>query len=414
MTTRRAWLLVGFMWVAYLLNYGDRQVVFSIFPMLKSELNLSDAQLGLTGSVFLWVYAFCSPIAGQIGDRFSKRALVVLSLLLWSGATFLTGSSHSAFMLLVCRGLIGVTESLFIPAAIALTASAHGPETRSRAIAIFGTAQLAGVVLGGWYGGYIAQRFHWRIAFYSLGIVGICYAIPYLNFLRNSQVENQGKTVQPGGGLAVEVLAKIPSYRFLCAVFTAFTFALWLLYTWLPNFMYEKFSLSLANAGFEATAYLQSATLVGMLGGGWMADWLYRRTKAARSWLVCAGLLCCAPCVHLIGNTDSLFLTRLAAVGFGLSGGLCIANFMVSAFEVVPANIQASSVGCLNFIGSFASGFAALLGGMWKRSVGIHLMLSYTALVCFLAALLYIFGIRFYFQRDYERARRQDQGNTGW
>ncbi|HTY22677.1 MAG TPA: MFS transporter, partial [Desulfomonilaceae bacterium] len=131
MTRRHAWWLVGFMWVAYLLNYGDRQVAFSIFPLLKTELNFSDTQLGLTGSLFLWVYAICSPIAGQIGDRFSKRTLVVLSLLLWSGVTFLTGLSHSASMLLACRALIGVTESLFIPAAIALTASAHGPQTRS-------------------------------------------------------------------------------------------------------------------------------------------------------------------------------------------------------------------------------------------------------------------------------------------
>ena len=77
------------MWVAYLLNYSDRQVVFSIFPILKSDLGFSNTQLGLTGSVFLWVYAFCSPIAGQVGDRFSKRVLVVVSLVLWSGVTTL-------------------------------------------------------------------------------------------------------------------------------------------------------------------------------------------------------------------------------------------------------------------------------------------------------------------------------------
>jgi len=315
--------------------------------------------------------------------------------------------------MLTCRALIGVTESLFIPAAIALTASAHGPQTRSRAIAVFSTAQLAGIVLGGWYGGFVAQRFHWRLAFYSLGIAGICYAIPYLAFLKNSRIENQMETVEAGSGLAVTVLAKIPSYRFLCLVFTAFTFSLWLLYTWLPDFLYEKFSLGLADAGFEATVYLQSATLAGLLGGGMMADWLYRRTKAARSWLVCAGVFFCAPCVHLIGNTDSLFLTNLAAVGFGLSGGLCLANFMVSAFEIVPANTQASAVGCLNFIGGFVSGFAALLGGMWKKSIGIHHMLSYTALVCGLAAILFAFGIKSFFQRDFEQAYRKAQGKAG-
>src|SRR2546430_5890110 len=145
MSSKRAWLLVGFMWVAYFLNYSDRQVVFSIFPVLKSELHFSNTQLGLTSSIFLWVYALCSPIAGQIGDRFSRRVLVVLSLVLWSLATFLTGFSRSVMMLLSCRALIGVTESLFVPSAVALTASAHSPAMRSRAVSLLNTAQLGGV-----------------------------------------------------------------------------------------------------------------------------------------------------------------------------------------------------------------------------------------------------------------------------
>jgi len=399
----RAWLLVAFMWVAYFLNYSDRQVVSSIFPILKSELRFTDIQLGLTGSIFLWVYALCSPIAGQIGDRFSKRILVVLSLVLWSGVTTLTGLSNSAFSLLACRALIGITESLFIPPAMALTASAHGPGTRSRAIAVFDTAQLAGVVMGGWYGGYIASAFHWRLAFYLLGIFGILFAIPYSVFLKGTSEESQVETKRSGGGFAIATLARIPSYRCLCVAFPAFTFVLWLLYTWLPNFLYEKFSLSLADAGFTATAYLQTATLVGLLAGGTLADWLYARTKAARFWLVFAGLLVSAPCVHLIGSAGSLLFTKLAAVGFGLSSGLFIANLVVSSFEVVPSDTRASAVGCLNLIGAFVSGFAALLGGMLKGTVGIPALMTYASLACVGTALLLAAAIKLYFQSDYDR-----------
>src|SRR5262245_39631319 len=125
MSMKRLWLVTGFMWVAYFLNYCDRQVVFSLFPILKSELKFTDAQLGLTSSVFLWVYSICSPIAGQIADWVSKRILIILSLILWSGVTLVSGWSDSVPMMLVCRALIGVTESLFLPAAIALTATLH-------------------------------------------------------------------------------------------------------------------------------------------------------------------------------------------------------------------------------------------------------------------------------------------------
>src|SRR5215831_1236273 len=95
-TASRAWALVGFMWVAYFLNYSDRQVVFSIFPVLKSQLHFTDTQLGLSGSMFLWVYAIGSPLAGQIADRVSKRLLVACSLFLWSAATALTGMAQTA------------------------------------------------------------------------------------------------------------------------------------------------------------------------------------------------------------------------------------------------------------------------------------------------------------------------------
>jgi predicted MFS family arabinose efflux permease len=391
------------MWVAYFLNYTDRQVVFSIFPILKSELKFTDTELGLTGSIFLWVYALCSPIAGQIGDRFSKRMLVVLSLVLWSGTTFLTGWSSSARMLLICRALIGVTESMFVPVAMALTATAHAPGTRSRAVATLATAQLGGVVMGGWYGGVIADNFHWRLAFYSLGLIGIGYAIPYSKFLKGIPEDKKLRTGQAGKGLALFTLARIPTYRFMCLAFPAFTFALWLLYAWLPNFLYEKFSLSLADAGLTATIYLQGATLIGMLCGGTLADWLYGKTKAARLWLVCAGMFLCAPCLHLIGSTSSLALTSVAAAGFGLFSGFCLANFIVSSFDVVPSHTQASAVGVLNLIGGFIAGFAALLGGVWKQTLGIHNLMSCGALATLLGAVVLVYSIRRHFHEDYIR-----------
>jgi predicted MFS family arabinose efflux permease len=401
-STRHAWTLVGFMWVAYFLNYTDRQIIFSIFPVLKTELQFTDIQTGLTGSVFLWVYSLCSPITGQIGDRYSKRFLVVLSLVLWSIVTALTGLANSAETLLFLRGLIGISESLFMPAALALTVSAHSPRTRSRALAVLATAQLAGVVMGGWFGGFMAQYFHWRTAFYVLGIIGILYAIPYRSFLSRTSEDAAVETKRSGGGLAIATLIRIPSYLFVCAVFAAFNFVLWLLYTWLPTFFFEKFKLSLADAGFTATIYLQSATFVGLLSGGTLADWLYIRTKAARLWIISGGLFLVAPCVHLIGHSESLLVAKLAALGCGLGCGFAIANLVASSYEVVPADTRASAAGCLNFV-AFVAGFAALLGGVLKESVGIAGLMSYGSLICIGAGLVLILCIKLTFQKDYDR-----------
>src|SRR5262249_21252372 len=162
------------------------------------------------------------------------------------------GLSSSAFMLLSCRALMGITEALFMPAALSLTASVHLPGTRSKAISLLATAQLAGVVMGGWFGGAMAQHDLWRWAVYSLGLFGGFYALPYLFFLKRFGENTHTETVRSSGGLSIATLARVPTYRLLCVVFPIFSFVLWLLYAWLPNFFYEKFSLNLADAGFTA------------------------------------------------------------------------------------------------------------------------------------------------------------------
>ncbi len=399
---KRAALLVAFMWVAYFLNYCDRQAVFSMTGSLKTDLKMTDTQIGLVGAIFLWVYAFGCPIAGQIGDRLSKRLLVVLSLVIWSLVTVATGFAGTAVMMLGLRAAMGVSESLFMPTAVALTANAHTPDRRSRAIAALTTAQIAGTVAGSWFGGWMADRGEWRAAFFILGAVGVLYAVPYFLFLRTVDEDPAGVVKTSGRSFAVSVLTKIPTFILLCLVFPIFVFGLWLLYGWLPTFLREKFELTQTDAAFNATVYLQATTAVGLLGGGMLADALYRRTKASRLWLMTASLIFCAPCLHYLGSSDTLMATRLAAAGFGLFSGLLMGNIFPAAFEVVPADTRASAVGILNFFGAIMSGFAALFGGLWKASLGIDRLLSITALAYVAAGLALVFGIKVLFPRDHE------------
>ena len=390
------------MWGAYFLNYCDRQAVFSMFPSLKADLGMTDKQLGLTGAAFLWVYAFVCPISGQLGDRWSKRLLVVLSLAVWSLVTLATGLAGSATILLLLRGVMGVSEALFMPTAIALTANAHPPALRSRAIAVLTTAQIAGTVAGSWFGGWMANRGQWRCAFFVLGALGILYAVPYFLFLKgvNEEPQSEGPASSRTFGLAL--LVKIPTFLLLCVVFPVFLFGLWLLYGWLPTFLHDKFTLNQADAAFNATVFLQGTTFVGLLVGGMLADKLYHRTKAARLWLMVTTLLCCAPCLQALGNSDSLMDTRIAAAGFGLLSGLLMGNIFPAAFEVVPADTRASAVGALNFCGAIMSGIATLFGGLWKQSLGIGGLLSLTAGAYIVAGLLLKAGIKTLFPRDYQ------------
>jgi len=268
---RRAWAVVALLWVAYFLYYTDRQLTFSIFKVFREQLHFSEVQLGLVGSVFLWVYGLTSPVAGQLGDWISKRLLVALSLGLWGAATALTGLSHSPESVLAFRALIGVVEGLFMPSAVALVASAHGPATRSRAMGVLSAAQLAGVVAGGSYGGWMADSGRWQWAFFSLGFLGLAFVGPFAAGLRRVVDEPATRTPRCSQ-ISIAALARVPSYGVLCVVYPTFCFALWLVYSWLPDYFRARFALTLAEAGFASTAYAQGATLVGLVAGGAAAD----------------------------------------------------------------------------------------------------------------------------------------------
>jgi MFS family permease len=390
------------MWVAYFLNYCDRQAVFAMFPSLRADLGMSYKQLGFVGTAFLWVYGFGCPVAGQLGDLFSRRVLVALSLALWSVITIATGLAYSATMMLSLRAVMGITESLYMPTAIALTANAHPPELRSRAIATLTTAQIVGTVAGSWFGGWMADRGLWRGAFFALGGIGVLYAVPYFLFLRTVD-ERPRETATPAKDLAIGELVQIPSFLLMCATFPVFVFGLWLIYGWFPTFLHNKFSLNQADAAFNATVYLQGATFFGLLAGGYLADALFHRTKAARLWLLVASFLLCAPCLVAMGTGATLAATRLAAAGFGLFAGLLQGNIFPAAFEVAPAHTRSSAVGALNFFGAIISGFATLFGGFWQVTLGMDRLLALTALAYLIAGLLMIAGIKIFFRRDYER-----------
>ncbi len=401
-STHQATLLLAFMWIAYFLNYSDRQAVFSMFPSLKSDLGMTDKQLGLTGAIFLWVYAIGCPIAGQLADRFSKRILVVISLIIWSIVTIATGFAGTAVIMLSLRAMMGISESMFMPTAIALTANAHVPALRSRAIAILTTAQIVGTVAGSWFGGWMADHGQWRNAFFVLGSVGLLYAIPYFLFLRKVDEYSSSESNSTIKGLAFPKLIEVRTFLLLCIVFPIFVFGLWLLYGWLPTFLHDKFSLNQSDAALNATIFVQGATLIGLLGGGVIADALYRHTKASRLWLITASLILCAPFLHALGNSDTLNTTRIAAAGFGLFSGLMMGNIFPAAFEVVPADTRASAVGFLNFFGAIMSGFATLFGGIWKQSLGIDRLLSLTAIAYLAAGIALIVGIKKLFPKDYK------------
>lgn len=399
-------VLVAWMWVAYFLNYCDRQAVFAMFKVLKADLSMSDTQLGLTGAFFLWVYGIGCPIAGYLADRYPKRHLIVGSLVVWSFVTIATGLSVSAGMLLAMRAAMGISEALFMPAAISLTTGLTRVQWRSRAVASLTTAQIAGVIAGASFGGWMAQQGYWRAAFVLLGVLGLLYALPYAWYL--SQLPRSQETMtHPSTGLhtADSMLAAFRIFRswtfcILCVAFPLFVFGLWMIYSWLARYLEETFQLSTAQAGWVSTFYLQGATVVGLFFGGYIADSLGKFFRSGRISILLASMACCAPLLLAIGQTREMWLLQVLLVGYGFCSGWMIGNIFPAAFEVVRTDQRGLAVGLLNLFGALLSGFAPLMVGKWKETLGFPGMIQYAANAYGFASFLLLIAILFTVPRE--------------
>ena len=178
------WEVLLLLWMAYLLNQGDRQVFNTVLPSIREALNLTDTSVGLIATVFNLFYACMVPLGGLAGDRLSRKWVVTGSILFWSVATMFTGLANSVFLLVIMRSVAtGGGEAFFGPANYSLLGQYH-TETRARAMSIHQTAYYVGVIVAGWLAGAIADYFDkaapgngWKYSFIIFGVAGIFWGI---------------------------------------------------------------------------------------------------------------------------------------------------------------------------------------------------------------------------------------------
>lgn len=172
-----------------LLNYLDRQMLASMKSSIMSDIPSigTNQNWGYMLGQFKWVYAFLSPFAGFMADRYSRRLTICCNLFVWSAVTFWTGHVETYRELLLARSLMGFSEAFYVPAALALISDYHFGHTRSRAIGLHQMGMYFGQIAGG-FGGYVAGSavLGWRVAFDACGILGMFYAIPLALILRDA------------------------------------------------------------------------------------------------------------------------------------------------------------------------------------------------------------------------------------
>lgn len=348
-------------------NYCDRTAISAVLPLIRDDLHASDLGLAAIGSVFLWTYAAGSLFAGWLSDRVPRTVVVLVSLTAWSAVTIWTGLARSLSELLLTRVFLGLAESAYLPAAVALLADYHGPERRGTAIGVHTAGLSFGTIAGATLAGYLGERFGWRSTFILLGVVGLVLAV-VATFALKERSKRQGENVEAA---LLSTVPRIPSYWVLLAQCMVAAVGVWVFLSWLPLFFRETHGMSLASAGFSGTVFLQIPGIAGVLSGGVLSDRIARRDRAARMLLQSICYLAATPIVLLFTMGTAFWLAAAAVVGFSLLRGIALANENPLLCDLVPSSGRSSAIGLMNAAQCFTGGIGVLLAGYLKNDYGL-------------------------------------------
>ncbi len=359
------------LWGIAFFNYADRQAIFSVFPLLQKSMGLDNVQLGLLGSAFAWVYGLGALFAGTIVDRVRRKTAILGGLYGWSAICMATAAVSGFRGLFAMRALEGLGEAFYFPASMSLISDYHGPATRSRAIGVHQTSVYIGTIAGGFFAGLIGQHYGWRWSFIVFGVAGILLGLVLNRWLREPQrgeVEQLAVSKTLPLKETIHAILNEPGALALLGAFFCANFVAVVLLTWMPKFLFDRFHLSLAMSGLTATIYVQLASMLGAVCGGWLADFWRAQRRGGRMLVQALGVFGGAPFVVLCGMTRSLGWLIVALTVWGFFKGFYDANIFASVFDVIRPETRGSAAGLMNTVGWLGGGGSAPIVIAWLAS----------------------------------------------
>lgn len=415
------WEVLLLLWMAYLLNQGDRQVFNTVLPAIRDALNLTDTSVGLIATIFNLFYAIMVPIGGWAGDRFSRKWVTTISILFWSVATMFTGLATSFMWLVVLRSVAtGGGEAFFGPANYSLLGQYH-TDTRARAMSIHQTAYYIGVILAGWLAGLIADRLGWKYSFIIFGAAGIIWGILMILRLRDYDVASDGKgatsaaadklsaapshySQRPGFFDGFRTVFTTPTALMLTIGFSGLIFVITGYMTWVPAYLQEEFGQNQASAGFNSMFWTYVAAFIGVLLAGTLSDKLAARSHKVRMQLQAAGLLGGAVFLFLMGGHPALWVLYASFAGWGFFRAFFDANTYSVLYDVTPERLHASCSSAMIMTGFAVGALAPVILGALKESMGsLSATFPILAVIWVVCSVLMFIVARTSYQKDYNK-----------
>ena len=354
--SRGEWVVVGLLVFSVIVNYVDRSNLGIAAPVLERELSLSPLQMGSLLAAFSWTYALLqlSGISGWISDRFPVGNVILWGYVIWSAATIATGFFSGFSMLFVARLLLGVGESVAYPCYSRIFADMP-QQHRGRANALIDAGTKLGPAAGALVGGALLVHFGWRVLFFTLGVGGLVWILPWLRYMPGSK-SGAAHSAYSSEALpsTLELLQEMPAWGSFLGHFCGNYFFYFLL-AWLPRYLVGESKMTL-SAMAHLTSVLFLVIALTTLSVGWISD-------------------------KMIARGHSTTLVRKTAV----VGGLCVAStIVVTALTVANPKVSIGVMffACMGY-GAYASNHWAVsqtlagpaMAGRWtgvQNGVGIY------------------------------------------
>jgi len=347
------------------LNFYDRTVPGALTEPIRKEFHLTDTQIGLLGSAFIWIYALVGLPLGRIADTASRKKLLAIAMFLWSSLTASAALAGSFSMLLFSRIGVGIGEAACAPTATSWLGDLFPPDKRSRVLALFMLGVPVGSALSFFFSGPLTQAYGWRAAM-ILAAAPALLLIPALLFL--PEPKRGASEIHPVSLTPTSMwsILRIPTLWWIIASGTFINFNLYAIATFLTAFLSRIHGLSLASSGITAGIVYIIGGLAGCAIAGYLGDSAIRRRKDGRLRIAAMTSLVAAPlaCFGVLQPAGSLLA---AVISLTLAYSLLTSYYglVYSAIQDLVAPNQRGATMAIYFLAMYACGasFGPLLTG---------------------------------------------------
>ncbi len=396
--------------IAGTLNYLDRSTLSIANPLIRQELNLSIADMGLLLSAFLWAYAFAQLPGGALVDRVGPHRLLATGLGLWSLAQAAAGFVGSFWQFSIARVFLGLGEAPMFSSAVRVVRDWYNVRDRGLPTGIWNCTSSLGPALAPPILTVLMINLGWRWMFISMGILGLVVAAVWYGLYRDPtealQTEEERHYLTEGEEARIHAPVRFAEwlglFRFrttwgLVIGFFGVVYMGWLYLAWLPGYLEMQRHMSIPKTGIVA-AIPFAFGVVGSIGGGWIADWLMRRGISpinSRKVPVIIGLLGMVVFTVVAAETPSDLLA-VAAISAALMFGAAASGMSWALASVAaPANCTASLGAIQNFGGYLGGALAPTVTGFIVQATGSFVpALLASAAIGLVSVLAYLVIIR--------------------